>query len=128
MSMPTVSDYDTRRGSARSRGYDGRWDRAAKQFKWTHPLCLGCKAEGRVTATAVVDHVLPHRGDMVLFWDQDRWQPSCQFHHSVVKQQLEHMFDRGALPEAELWLDSATAVAISRRERAVVGADGWVGG
>ncbi|MCP1998245.1 MULTISPECIES: hypothetical protein [Nitrobacter] len=81
-----------------------------------------------MTPTAVVDHVVPHRGDMTLFWDQARWQPSCPFHHNVVKQQLEHMFDRGALPEAELWLDSATAVAVSRRERAVIGADGWVGG
>lgn len=76
--------------------------------------------------TAVVDHVLPHRGDMAKFWDEANWQPSCRFHHDVVKQQLERMFDRGTLVASELRLDSSRAVAISRRERVSVGADGWV--
>lgn len=81
--------------------------------------------EGRVTIATIVDHVIPHRGDMDLFWDASRWQPSCDFHHSVVKQQLEHLFDRGVINEAELWLNSPRAIAISRRERSVTGEDGW---
>ncbi|MBN8972933.1 MAG: HNH endonuclease [Rhizobiales bacterium] len=123
--MPTVSDYDARRGSARARGYDARWDRSAKVFRAHHPLCLGCEAEGRISVATVVDHVLPHRGDMDLFWDATKWQPACDFHHNVVKQQLEHLFDRGAIAEADLWLNSARAIAISRRERSATGADGW---
>lgn len=62
---------------------------------------------------------------MALFWDATKWQPACDFHHSVVKQQLEHLFDRGVITEADLWLNSARAIAISRRERSATGADGW---
>ena len=30
-----------------------------------------------------MDHIRPHRGDPVLFWDQTNWQPLCKHHHDV---------------------------------------------
>jgi 5-methylcytosine-specific restriction protein A len=37
-----------------------------------------CYDEGRVTACYQVDHVAPHRGDEVLFWDEiNNWQALC---------------------------------------------------
>lgn len=27
--------------------------------------------------SAVVDHVVAHKGDMRLFWDRSNWQPLC---------------------------------------------------
>ena len=90
-----VAEYDARRGSARERGYGPRWDKASAGFKRAHPLCLGCEAVGRVEATTVTDHVIPHRGDMALFWDAAKWQPSCDWHHSMVKQKLELMYEQG---------------------------------
>lgn len=104
------ADSDAERGSARSRGYGVRWDRASRLFKVDHPLCLGCEAIGRITATEVTDHVEPHRGDMVKFWNVELWQPSCRPHHDIVKQALERRFDRGELGVADLWLNSAAAV------------------
>ncbi len=123
--MPTDADYDARRGSARARGYTAEWDREAKAFRVAHPLCLGCEAEQRLSPSEVTDHVIPHRGDMVLFWDRSRWQACCRWHHDVVKQQLELLFADGRIAEADLWLNSKRAVAISRRERRGVGEDGW---
>ena len=38
-----------------------------------HPLCVACRAEGRLEPATVVDHVVPHRGDLVLFWDERNW-------------------------------------------------------
>jgi len=105
--------YDERRGSARKRGYDARWDTAALTFKREHPLCLGCQAVGRVTATYLVDHVVPHRGDQKLFWDETNWQPACEPHGNAIKQQLEAMFDRGKARKADLWLNSALAISIT---------------
>jgi 5-methylcytosine-specific restriction endonuclease McrA len=48
-----------------------------------------CEAEDRVGAATVVDHIKPHRGDMVLFWDEANWQPLCANHHSSDKAKAE---------------------------------------
>lgn len=125
MVMPTVSDYEARRGSARQRGYTAQWDKAAAAFRRVHPLCLGCQAIKHATAADLVDHVIPHRGNLLLFWDQSLWQPACYFHHNVVKQQLEAMYERGALVAADLWLNSKPAIAITNRCNSTVGVDGW---
>jgi hypothetical protein len=37
----------------------------------------------------VVDHIVPHRGDMSLFWDRANWQSLCANCHSSYKQRLE---------------------------------------
>ena len=42
-----------------------------------HPLCAECQRHGRVTAATVVDHIIPHRGNMELFWDRDNWDSLC---------------------------------------------------
>jgi 5-methylcytosine-specific restriction protein A len=107
-------EYDARRGSARERGYGARWDTASAGFKRSHPLCLGCEAVGRVTATDVTDHVEPHKGDMVKFWNAAMWQPACSWHHDVVKQKLELQFARGEISIADLWLNSTVAMQMTR--------------
>jgi 5-methylcytosine-specific restriction enzyme A len=108
------AEADARRGSARDRGYSHEFDRASVAFKFAHPLCLGCEAVGRVQATEVTDHIVPHKGDMVIFWDQSRWQPACRFHHDVVKQRLEQLFAKGQVTAAQLWLNSAVAMRMTR--------------
>jgi len=50
---------DERRGSSSERGYDVHWQRIRAQFLRLHPLCVQCQAEGRVTASTVVDHIVP---------------------------------------------------------------------
>lgn len=73
---------DQERGSAASRGYDSRWERARKHFLREHPLCAECEKEDRVTAATVVDHIIPHKGDRALFWDsENNWQALCKTHH-----------------------------------------------
>ena len=75
---------DQRRGSARSRGYSRAWEKARAAFLRAHPLCM-CEEcdEGRVrlTAAEIVDHKVPHRGDMKLFWDRDNWQSMAKACH-----------------------------------------------
>ena len=107
--------YDEQRGSARKRGYDSRWDRAAKLFKRSNPLCLGCETVGRYAATEVADHVTPHRGNNRLFHDPRNLQPACRWHHDVIKQKLENLWQAGEIDEAELRLDSPTAQQLTLR-------------
>ena len=67
--------------SASSRGYGRSWQKASKQFLAAHPLCVQCMADGRYVKATVVDHIVPHRGDQKLFWNQDNWQALCKAHH-----------------------------------------------
>ncbi|MBS6039982.1 MULTISPECIES: HNH endonuclease [Pseudomonas] len=71
------------------RGYDYRWQKAREQYLNDHPLCVFCERNGRTTAAKVVDHIIAHRGDMVLFWDQSNWQSLCKTCHDSVKQAEE---------------------------------------
>lgn len=73
------------------RGYGGRWQRERAAFlqRPENVLCCMCQAEVRVTASQVVDHKVPHRGDDVLMWDQTNWQALCKTHHNSDKQMAE---------------------------------------
>lgn len=84
--MPPVR-YD--RGSAASRGYGSRWRKARLVYLAVHPLCVKCRGRDRIEPATVVDHVRPHKGDQVLFWDQNNWQSLCKPHHDKDKQQEE---------------------------------------
>lgn len=80
--------YDRNRPTARQRGYDSYWQRASKAFlaQPENRLCAcGC---GR--AADMVDHIIPHRGNMKLFWDIRNWQPMASSPcHSSRKQSQE---------------------------------------
>lgn len=107
-------DYERARGSARERGYTAAWDAASLSYKADHPLCVGCLVVGEYRAVEVVDHIVPHKGDMSLFWDGDNWQSACSWHHDVVKQRLEAMYVRDEIRKVDLRLDSETARRLTR--------------
>jgi len=79
---------DTR--SAGSRGYGTAWNRARKRYLETHPLCVECMKQGRYVKATDVDHIKPHRGDSVLFWDRSNWQSLCHRHHSIKTRNEDH--------------------------------------
>lgn len=66
------------RAKTAERGYGGRWQRESKQFLREHPVCAACFERGIITEAEVVDHIIPHRGDMKLFWDRGNWQALCK--------------------------------------------------
>lgn len=74
---------DERRNSARSRGYDQRWQQARVMYLAHNPLCVHCEHSGLVSSATVVDHVVPHRGDRFAFWDVSNWQALCGPCHAV---------------------------------------------
>lgn len=54
-----------------------RWRKESKEFLKKYPICFICGKPSRIT-----DHIVPHRGDVTLFWDQSNWQPMCWSCHS----------------------------------------------
>jgi 5-methylcytosine-specific restriction protein A len=71
------------RASATERGYDARWQKARKKFLHSHPLCEECKRGGKFVKATVVDHIIPHRGNKELFWNENNWQALCEHCHNV---------------------------------------------
>ena len=63
-------------------GKTWKWAKASKAFRAAHPLCVACLEHGRTQASEVVDHIKPHKGDYVLFWDASNWQALCASCHN----------------------------------------------
>jgi len=74
--------YLAKRKSSTKQGYGYRWQVESKKFLRDNPYCAYCLREGRYTKATVVDHIVPHRGDMDLFWDKSNWQGLCVKHHN----------------------------------------------
>lgn len=85
--MPTLRDKlkiaqnkrlsaENARSTAAKRGYGYRWQCAREKYLQTHPLCTCAECQQRLVPLPadVVDHIIPHRGDMTLFWDKLNWQ------------------------------------------------------
>lgn len=75
------AERDKERGSSAARGYGGKWQKARATFLSNNPICVACLAKGFVVEATVVDHIVPHKGDMGLFWDSGNWQALCKACH-----------------------------------------------
>lgn len=75
--------------SSTKRGYGYKWQQYRLRFLQQNPLCEFCKEQGKVTEATVVDHIIPHKGDQTIFWDEGQWQSLCASCHSSVKQREE---------------------------------------
>jgi 5-methylcytosine-specific restriction protein A len=56
-----------------------RWRKASEAFRASPKgaLCGPCKQAGKIVASAAVDHIVAHNGDIRLFWDRSNWQGVC---------------------------------------------------
>ena len=70
-----------KRDSAYKRGYNGKWKVKRQAYLKKYPLCRECQRLGTLTMATVVDHIIPHRGDECLMWDEENWQPLCKQCH-----------------------------------------------
>ncbi|MGO4543826.1 HNH endonuclease signature motif containing protein [Paenibacillus sp. 2TAB23] len=70
--------YDKERGTAYQRGYGSQWRKARIEFLRKHPLTCTATLGGLVIEATVVDHITPHKGDKVLFWERVNWQVLCK--------------------------------------------------
>ncbi|HHX0886543.1 TPA: HNH endonuclease [Pseudomonas aeruginosa] len=81
--VQTVNPDSWRSGkNSTQRGYGYRWQQARARFLAKHPLCRLCSDAGKVVAATEVDHIIPHRGDMELFWQESNWMALCKVCHS----------------------------------------------
>ena len=88
--MNKLPSWRTDKRSSSERGYGTAWRKVRNDYLSRHPLCVMCLADGgHIKAANVVDHVIPHRGDKELFWNEDNLQSLCLSHHNSDKQMYE---------------------------------------
>jgi len=62
--------------------HTARWKRLKAQKKRDNPLCVDCQKHGYITEWTDLDHIIPHRGDPMLFWDTGNVEGRCHSCHS----------------------------------------------
>lgn len=67
-----------------------RWRKASKEFLKGHPICFVCGKPA-----TLVDHIIPHRGNLELFYDENNWQPMCQSCHTRKTFKENNNFHKG---------------------------------
>lgn len=69
-------EQDKQRGSASARGYGIEWRRVTRLWMEEDPqrqFCAACHLYA-APGDRAIDHIQPHRGDRVKFWDPANWQ------------------------------------------------------
>lgn len=70
--------------------YDTKRWKALRLYRLgIEPCCRLCKQAERITPACIVDHIVPHKGDEVLFFDLDNTQSTCKPCHDGTKQSAE---------------------------------------
>ena len=58
-----------------------RWSELRKRKQDEAPFCVDCEKEGKTRVWTELDHEVPHRGDLSLFWDYSNLSGRCREHH-----------------------------------------------
>ena len=65
------------------------WQKLRRAQLTASPLCIYCEGLGKVVAANVVDHIKPHKGDEILFYNRANLQSMCKQHHDSTKKAEE---------------------------------------
>lgn len=105
MNCTLRSEEPEGRKTSAQRGYGYKWQQARKHFldQPGNQLCVMCSKQGYVTPASVVDHIIPHKGDLKLFWDRKNWQPLCAPCHNRDKQSEERTGKAKVTTGADGW-------------------------
>jgi 5-methylcytosine-specific restriction protein A len=74
--------------------YGARWKQLRAAQLWREPLCRHCQEQGRITAATDVDHIEPHKGNLVLFYAPANLQSLCHSCHSAKTAKEDGGFGR----------------------------------
>lgn len=61
-----------------------RWRKKAKAQREEEPLCRRCAARGLIVPATVANHIIPHRGDLTLFWEGELESTCAPCHDGVI--------------------------------------------
>lgn len=67
--------------------YDENWKKYRLVFLHHNPKCYACGKKSEV-----VDHLIPHKGNIDMFWKVDNFLPLCKKHHDEVTNRFDKKF------------------------------------
>lgn len=82
------------RQSSKQRGYSASaaWNKESKAHRRANPLCVRCKARGKIKLVDLTDHILPTRYFPELFFEPSNWQSLCIGCHALKTREDEHKY------------------------------------
>ena len=88
-------NMSTYRKGSTARGYGHRWQQARKRFLDKYPLCQcdDCEKNNRLRTATVVHHIIPHKGNKALFWDEGNWMAMskrCHDKHTATVERKKY--------------------------------------
>jgi 5-methylcytosine-specific restriction protein A len=89
-------EVESRRETSNKRGYGYKWQKAREGYLRSHPLCTEHEQRGEIVKATVVDHIIPHKGDMELFWNRNNWQSLCKDCHDIKTAREDGRWGGGA--------------------------------
>jgi 5-methylcytosine-specific restriction protein A len=75
--------YDKNRPSYYGWYDTARWKLVREKVLFAFPFCAMCAKLGGNSLSTIVDHIVPHKGNVELFWDLENLQGLCAHCHSV---------------------------------------------
>lgn len=70
--------------------YDKKWELYSRIFLKENPICYSCGSKSEA-----VDHIRPHKGDVVLFKKLDNHLPLCHKCHNTVTTRFDRNYRPG---------------------------------
>jgi 5-methylcytosine-specific restriction endonuclease McrA len=106
------------RPTARSQGYDARWDKYSKSFLSRNPFCVDPfhRHPGELVEAKVTGHKVAHKGDENLLMDPNNHYPLCVGCNAYQCVKFEGGFGRAA---SRVPTKPAEALPVTRRIPAV---------
>jgi 5-methylcytosine-specific restriction protein A len=94
--MPKRTDHRSAEAKQYRRLYGTKqWQDIRERRKAEEPLCRRCLSLGFTVPMEACDHIKPHRGDPVLFFDYNNTQSLCASCHDIDKGHIEaHGFSK----------------------------------
>ena len=86
--------------------YDYNWEKYRTKFLAVNPRCYACGEQA-----TVVDHLVPHQGDLVLFKKRDNHIPLCKSCHDTITAVHDRRYRAGnPIDRKLLWIANRRAL------------------
>jgi 5-methylcytosine-specific restriction endonuclease McrA len=72
--------------------YDSDWERYRLKFLKVNDKCYCCG-----NPSNVVDHIVPHKGDVKLFWKEENYMPLCDSCHNTITARFDKNYRDNSL-------------------------------